>query len=155
MATSKKSPCRRKRGADRRLESLHFNNGGTERPKKELLPLSSLSSSSSLSPLSCLFFLSSLPQVATGFCKNAPRVERKPCSQSVCAQGSSANPVCQSVFKPCQSVCWLCSKSRSCGSLAAFFVISSLFSLLSALFSLLTSLCALLSSLVSLLPTSK
>ena len=64
-----------------------------------LSPLSSLSSLSSLSPLSSVLFLSSLPQVATGFCKNAPRVERKP-SVSQFAPRVERKP-CLSVSVPC------------------------------------------------------
>ena len=123
-----------------------------------LSPLSSLLSLSSLSPLASVLFSSSLPQVATGFVKMRPGSSANPANSlsqfapRVRAQTLSVSQ-CSMFNNPCQSVSWLCSKSRNCGSLAAFFVISSLFSLFSALFSLLTSLCALLSSLVSLLPS--
>merc|ERR1712185_678168 len=60
----------------------------------------------------------------------------KPCCFALISDGLGANKPC------CQSI-W--------GSLAAFFVISSLFSLLSSLFPLLSSLFSLLSSLFSLL----
>ena len=102
-----------------------------------LSSLSSLSSSSSLSPLSSLFFLSSLPQVATGVCKNAPRVERKPCHSIRKRQGLER--------KPCLLVSVPCSRWLSINQLVMFKQLHLWISkgLFCDLFSLLASLCAL------------